>query len=207
MDRFEEFTNTYQLLEKLGEGSGGVVYRAYHKRLQKEVVLKEIKSKGLSMADKRQEVDILKNLNHMYLPQVLDFLVYDDEVYTCLLYTAKEAVALARQGDERGYGFLYETTYKSKYYLALQYMKNEEAAQDVLQEAYIRAFTRLDLSLIHIYIIHCDAEVCRRFLEASEGLVKFVGIAPECNPEAVDFIREMKGDVQISLDVYKRQGQ
>lgn len=48
-------------------------------------------------------------------------------------------------------------------------------------------------------IIHCDAEVCRRFLEASEGLVKFVGIAPECNLEAVDFIREMKGDVQISL--------
>ncbi len=48
-------------------------------------------------------------------------------------------------------------------------------------------------------IIHCDAEVCRRFLEASEGLVKFVGIAPECNPEAVDFIREMKDDVQISL--------
>ena len=48
-------------------------------------------------------------------------------------------------------------------------------------------------------IIRCDAEVCRRFLEASEGLVKFVGIAPECNPEAVDFIREMKGDVQISL--------
>ena len=57
----------------------------------------------------------------------------------------KEAVALAKQGDERGYGFLYETTYKSKYYLALQYMKNEEAAQDVLQEAYIRAFTRLDM--------------------------------------------------------------
>ena len=57
----------------------------------------------------------------------------------------KEAVALAKQGDERGYGFLYETTYKSKYYLALQYMKNEEVAQDVLQEAYIRAFTRLDM--------------------------------------------------------------
>ena len=57
----------------------------------------------------------------------------------------KEAVALAKQGDERGYGFLYETTYKSKYYLALQYMKNEEAAQDVLQEAYIRAFTKLDM--------------------------------------------------------------
>ena len=45
-----------------------------------------------------------------------------------------EAVALAKAGDERGYGFLYETTYKSKYYLALQYVKNEETARDVLQE-------------------------------------------------------------------------
>ena len=39
MNRFEEFSNTYQILEKLGEGSGGVVYLAYHRRLQKEVVL------------------------------------------------------------------------------------------------------------------------------------------------------------------------
>ena len=39
MNRFEEFSSTYQILEKLGEGSGGVVYLAYHNRLQKEVVL------------------------------------------------------------------------------------------------------------------------------------------------------------------------
>lgn len=56
----------------------------------------------------------------------------------------REAVALAKQGREEGYCFLYETTYKSKYYLALQYMKNEDAAQDVLQEAYMKAFSRLD---------------------------------------------------------------
>ena len=55
-----------------------------------------------------------------------------------------EAVALAKAGNERGFGFLYETTYKSKYYLALQYMKNEEAAKDVLQDAYCKAFDRLD---------------------------------------------------------------
>lgn len=55
-----------------------------------------------------------------------------------------EAVSLARAGEERGFGFLYQNTYKSKYYLALQYMKNEDAAQDVLQEAYFRAFSRLD---------------------------------------------------------------
>ena len=53
--------------------------------------------------------------------------------------TIAEAVELARSGREAGYRYLYETTYKSKYYLALQYMKNEESAKDVLQEAYIKA--------------------------------------------------------------------
>ena len=56
----------------------------------------------------------------------------------------KEAISLARAGNERGFGYLYENTYKSKYYLALQYMKNEEAAKDVVQDAYIKAFSNLD---------------------------------------------------------------
>ncbi len=57
--------------------------------------------------------------------------------------TYTEAVQKALEGDERGFGFLYENTYRSKLYLALQYMKNEEAAEDVLQEAYLRAFLNL----------------------------------------------------------------
>ncbi len=55
-----------------------------------------------------------------------------------------EAVELAKSGEEAGYNFLYEETYKSKYYLALKYMQNEEAAKDVVQDAYIRAFGKLD---------------------------------------------------------------
>lgn len=55
-----------------------------------------------------------------------------------------EAVELAKHGDEAGFNFLYEETYKSKYYLALKYMQNEEAAKDVVQDAYIRAFGKLD---------------------------------------------------------------
>lgn len=54
-----------------------------------------------------------------------------------------EAVALAKQGKEEGYVFLYENTYKSKYYLALQYMREEETAKDVIQEAYVRAFAKI----------------------------------------------------------------
>ncbi len=48
-------------------------------------------------------------------------------------------------------------------------------------------------------IIPCDADICRRFLEASEGLVKFVGIAPEENENAGEFIEQMKDRVNISL--------
>lgn len=56
----------------------------------------------------------------------------------------KQAVLMALDGDEEGYRLLYEATYKSKYYLALKYMKDEDAAQDVLQDAYAKAFSRLD---------------------------------------------------------------
>ena len=37
-------------------------------------------------------------------------------------------------------------------------------------------------------IITCNEEVCQRFLDASKGLVKYVGIAPERNEDAVSFI-------------------
>ena len=55
-----------------------------------------------------------------------------------------EAVAIALEGKEQGFQFLYEESYKSKYYLSLQYMKNKEAAEDVLQDAYIKAFKNLN---------------------------------------------------------------
>lgn len=86
MKGLEQFSDTYQIIGKLGEGSGGVVYKAYHKRLRKEVVLKKMKSKNVSSLINRQEVDILKNLNHTFLPQVFDFLTVGDEVYTVMSY-------------------------------------------------------------------------------------------------------------------------
>ena len=48
-------------------------------------------------------------------------------------------------------------------------------------------------------IIPCDEDICRGFLEASEHLVKFVGLAPEENEHALDFIMQMKDMVNISL--------
>lgn len=58
--------------------------------------------------------------------------------------TYTEAVERARKGDAEGFEFLYHSTKNNKYYLALRYVKNEETAKDVLQDAYIRAWKNLD---------------------------------------------------------------
>ncbi|MGN0435906.1 MAG: RNA polymerase sigma factor [Wujia sp.] len=54
-----------------------------------------------------------------------------------------QAIQLALQGIEEGFTYLYQKTYYDKYYIALKYMKNEQDAQDVLQDAYVRAWGRL----------------------------------------------------------------
>ena len=48
-------------------------------------------------------------------------------------------------------------------------------------------------------ILPCDVTLCERFLEASEGLVKFIGIAPEESDNSLDFIRQVKDKVSVSL--------
>ena len=49
------------------------------------------------------------------------------------------------------------------------------------------------------YIVPCSAEIAERFLEASEGLVKFIGLAPEEAENAAAYIQKMKDRVNISL--------
>ena len=64
----DSISNTYTILGRIGAGKGGTIYKAYHKRLKKEVVLKKINSNIQGFRDDRIEADILKNLRHTYLP-------------------------------------------------------------------------------------------------------------------------------------------
>lgn len=48
-------------------------------------------------------------------------------------------------------------------------------------------------------ILPCNVEICDRFLKASEGLVKFIGIAPEESEYTAEFIREVHERVNVSL--------
>lgn len=58
--------------------------------------------------------------------------------------TYTEAIERALSGDESGFNFLYNATKTDKYYLALKYVKDRETAEDVLQEAYLKAWKKLD---------------------------------------------------------------
>lgn len=99
MGAYENFLDTYEIKEKLGEGTGGIVYRAYHKRLRQDVVLKKMRIQGASTATKRQEVDILKRLHHSYIPQVLDFMELDGSIYTVMSYIPGKSFAqLIKEG-------------------------------------------------------------------------------------------------------------
>lgn len=82
----EFLSGTYTILDEIGSGAGGIIYKAYHNRLHKIVVIKKMKEPGRSVIKNRQEVDILKNLNHTYLPQVIDFFENEEGVFTVMSF-------------------------------------------------------------------------------------------------------------------------
>lgn len=55
----------------------------------------------------------------------------------------RQAVEAALQGDADAFGALYEKTYGDMYYIAQKYVKNAADAEDVLQDAYVKAFRSL----------------------------------------------------------------
>jgi serine/threonine protein kinase len=94
---------TYRIESELGSGGGGVVYKAYHERLQKYVVIKELKRGAANtLATQRNEVEALKNVKSEYLPQVYDFLQEDDRVFTVIEFIDGESLDKA---IERGVKF------------------------------------------------------------------------------------------------------
>ena len=59
---------------------------------------------------------------------------------------AQMAVLVSKilNGDSEAFSALYRATYKSAYFHAKTVLKNEQDVEDVLQEAYTTAYTRLD---------------------------------------------------------------
>ena len=58
--------------------------------------------------------------------------------------TIADYVAAARRGDQNAFSKLFEFTNQKAYYTALKITKKEQDAEDMVQDAYIKAFTSLD---------------------------------------------------------------
>lgn len=86
---------TYEIMEEIGSGGGGIIYRAKHLRLQTDVVVKKIKDEVRGKVKSRQEADILKNLKHPYLPRVYDFIETPNGVYTVMDFIHGEDLGAA----------------------------------------------------------------------------------------------------------------
>ena len=76
---------TYRLETKLGSGGSGAVYLAWHSRLNKHVVIKVVEScSSEDIRIHRNEVEALKNIKSLHIPQVLDFFIESEKSYTVM---------------------------------------------------------------------------------------------------------------------------
>ena len=93
--------DTYEIYDTVGEGGGGTVFKAFHKRLQKYVVIKKIHANIQEDAERRAEVDILKNLHHPYLPQVFDYFEAENIGYVVIDFIQGESFGQKLARGER----------------------------------------------------------------------------------------------------------
>ncbi|MBU2511887.1 protein kinase [bacterium] len=76
-------SNRYHIIEKLGEGGCGVVYKAFDNDLQTEIALKEMRN--LSLEERyllKREFRILRELSHRNLIEIYDLIETED---SCLI--------------------------------------------------------------------------------------------------------------------------
>ena len=85
--------STYDIELKLGSGGSSEVYLAWYKRLGKYVIIKKtICHPSIPAQLYRNEVEALKNIKCVYLPQVIDFLVENGCSYIVLEYIEGESL-------------------------------------------------------------------------------------------------------------------
>lgn len=93
--------NKYEILEHIGTGGGGIVYKAFQKGLNKTVAIKQIKDELNGVINIHGEADILKNLKNDYIPSVYDFIVSNGQVYTVMEFIeGKSFQELITKGKE-----------------------------------------------------------------------------------------------------------
>lgn len=87
--REEDISGDYTLLDKIGEGSYGKVYKAIHKRTKAYRAIKILKKTAISQAEHDKimnEINILKKLDHPYIIKIFEVFLYASSYYIVTEY-------------------------------------------------------------------------------------------------------------------------
>lgn len=94
MQNYQEMMkSTFDHITQIGAGGGGTIFKAYHKRLGIDVVLKKIHVNKLNTIAHEAEKDILKGLKNDYIPKIYDFIEYGEDVFTVMEYIPGDSFA------------------------------------------------------------------------------------------------------------------
>jgi TolB-like protein/predicted Ser/Thr protein kinase len=87
----------YRIVERLGEGGMGVVYRAWDERLERDVALKVLSSRMPELRDAserlREEARVLSRLDHPGIATVLDFDTHDGVEFLVMEFVRGQTLA------------------------------------------------------------------------------------------------------------------
>lgn len=84
--------DAYEIEKVLGKGGSGIVFKAWHTRLCKHVVIKEVSSANtFNLESHRNEVEALKQIKSPYMPLVYDFFLECSASHTVLEYIDGES--------------------------------------------------------------------------------------------------------------------
>lgn len=121
----------------------------------------------------------------------------------------RKTVESALQGDTDAFGALYKETFRDMFYIAQKYVKSAEDAEDVLQDAYVKAFRNLsslrDLDSFPVWLGRIVANTAKNML-VKKNPILFSQIEKE-NEDGDSFLYEVedeKIDYQPELN-YTRQ--
>ena len=82
MEKFGNPCKDYELIEKLGEGTFGEVFLAKNKITNQLIAIKKIQRKsGVDETEIKQEIEILKQLNHPYILKLYEYYMTDENIY------------------------------------------------------------------------------------------------------------------------------
>lgn len=94
-------SGSFDQMTEISSGGGGIIIKAHHKGLDKDVIIKKVIRSKIGTLGKTGERDALKNLKHSCLPQIYDYFEYGDDVFTVMEYIPGESFAQILARNDR----------------------------------------------------------------------------------------------------------